>query len=305
MDRTLGADYVDIGGGKRGFRDQNRAAGVVGTEVNAAFLNGLQEEVLAVIESAGIEPNKDIWTQLLEAIDKKIEAVRVLLPIFPNTLTADGKFTVSQTGPGQISVAAGTTWIMRGGKSYTSALTPLNTAPSKLYHLRWIKDAGFQLFDIASLVYNPTALAEDNPAFDSSYDNMLVARVITDVSNVATITPLVNRPKLAILQNKRIVTPGALNWTVRSGTSITLNWARTPERAAASLSEIRSFNNGPDGTITPVDKGIVRNVGVRVSDSAPPTRYQVNDFEYYYEDTMVGTSTEDGLIRVLLTAEAA
>lgn len=304
MDRTTGADWVDIGGGKRGFRDQNRAAGLIGTEVNAAWLNATQEEILAVIISAGIAPNADIWTQLLEAIDKKVEAVRVLLPIYPDVLTVDGKFTVTQTSAGVVSVAAGTTWTMRGGKARTSVLTPLATAASKLYHLRY-RDGVFALFDIGSLVYNPSSLAETDTTFDTTYDDMLVAKVVTDGSNVATITTLVNRPKLAILQNKRITTPGALNWTTKSGTAITLNWARTPERAAASLSEIRSYNSGPDGSVTPTIMGIVRNVGVRVSDAAPPTRYQVNDFEYYYEDSQAGTGTEDGLIRVLLTAEAA
>ena len=72
MDRTHGADNVDIGGGRRGFRDQNMAAGLVGTEVNAAHMNAVQEEIMAVIEDPELDPPilpaAGNWTQLREAI---------------------------------------------------------------------------------------------------------------------------------------------------------------------------------------------------------------------------------------------
>ena len=70
MDRTDGQNYIDIGGGRRGFRDQNVDAGVPGTRVTAAFLNSLQEEILTVIENAGITPAAADWSQLDAAIRK-------------------------------------------------------------------------------------------------------------------------------------------------------------------------------------------------------------------------------------------
>lgn len=70
MDRTDGQNYIDIGGGRRGFRDQNVDAGVPGTRVTAAFLNSLQEEILTVIENAGITPAAANWSQLDAAIRK-------------------------------------------------------------------------------------------------------------------------------------------------------------------------------------------------------------------------------------------
>ena len=57
--------------------------------------------------------------------------------------------------------------------------------------------SGFALKDLGDVAYNPAALAEDNPAFDSTYDDMLVARIVTDASNVATITNLANKDALA------------------------------------------------------------------------------------------------------------
>lgn len=57
MDRVNGLDFVDLGGGKRGFRDQNDVAGVAGTQITADWLNGVQEELLYLIEQVGIAPN--------------------------------------------------------------------------------------------------------------------------------------------------------------------------------------------------------------------------------------------------------
>lgn len=68
MDRINGANTVDIGGGRRGFRDRNLGAGLAGTQVTAAHMNALQEEVMGVIEEAGIVPADGDWTQLLDAL---------------------------------------------------------------------------------------------------------------------------------------------------------------------------------------------------------------------------------------------
>lgn len=70
MDRTEGSNFIDIGGGRRGFRDQMVDAGVPGTRVTAAFLNSLQEEILTVIENAGFTPAAADWSQLDAAIRK-------------------------------------------------------------------------------------------------------------------------------------------------------------------------------------------------------------------------------------------
>jgi len=68
MDRINGADHIDIGGGRRGFRDENPGGGVWGTEVAAAWLNGVQEEIAGVIEGEGIELSDADWTQLAKAL---------------------------------------------------------------------------------------------------------------------------------------------------------------------------------------------------------------------------------------------
>ncbi len=68
MDRTSAANYADIGGGKRGFRNRNLLTGLRGTTHDAADRNAVQEEIMAVVEAAGITPNATNWTQLLQGL---------------------------------------------------------------------------------------------------------------------------------------------------------------------------------------------------------------------------------------------
>jgi hypothetical protein len=70
MDRINGADTVDIGGGRRGFRDEDLPTGQIGTEVTAAWLNMMQEELLKVITEAGLTPSANDWSQLWAALQK-------------------------------------------------------------------------------------------------------------------------------------------------------------------------------------------------------------------------------------------
>lgn len=67
MDRTSAANNVNIGGGRRGYRDRNLGSGLRGTALIAADRNAIQEEILAVQDAAGLTPNASDWTQLLQA----------------------------------------------------------------------------------------------------------------------------------------------------------------------------------------------------------------------------------------------
>lgn len=62
---------VDLwGAGKHGWRDGNIGVGVLPTAINAAFLNGIQEELASVIEAAGIVLDANSRTQLFQALFK-------------------------------------------------------------------------------------------------------------------------------------------------------------------------------------------------------------------------------------------
>lgn len=88
MDRINGAGTVDIGGGRRGFVDENLPAGTEGTEVTALFLNMAQEEIAKVIEDAGLVLNPADWTQLSQALAIRSARRVAWVPVISMTTTA-------------------------------------------------------------------------------------------------------------------------------------------------------------------------------------------------------------------------
>ncbi len=60
---------VDLfGAGKHGWKDGNKALGIVPTEFNAAIMNMLQEELVGIVEAAGITLDPNNRAQLLTAL---------------------------------------------------------------------------------------------------------------------------------------------------------------------------------------------------------------------------------------------
>ncbi|MFL5279692.1 MAG: hypothetical protein ACJ8AW_01500 [Rhodopila sp.] len=104
MDRINGSGWVDIGGGKRGFADENLATGTEGTELPADFLIDIQEELVAgLIEDLGLVPTLGNQTQVRRAIRRMAAA---------NTnggavITASQALTADDAGIVVVSAAAG------------------------------------------------------------------------------------------------------------------------------------------------------------------------------------------------------
>jgi len=73
MDRVNGQNTIDLGGGRRGFRGRNTAAGVAGTEVTEGWLNALQEEICGFIEAEGDALDPNSHTQLRLAVQRAIQ----------------------------------------------------------------------------------------------------------------------------------------------------------------------------------------------------------------------------------------
>lgn len=204
----------------------------------------LEAEMKAIQDAGGISGTEGDDTTVLQAIEALISAAtgggdtsqyvlfsqaQARLPIFPEVTTNNGVIAVTAPSTGTIRVPASATILHRGIRTYTTAETDFATSSSKTYHLRWNPTDGFALKDLADTGYNPTVAAETNPAFDSAYDDMLVARVVTNSSNVATITNLANKARLWKVEGQ-----AATNYqtpetnTARGDVSVLLNWARTP-----------------------------------------------------------------------------
>lgn len=195
------------------YKDRNTAAGQPGSRVPAPAIEHVMREVVAVIVDAVITPSGEDLTQLLQAIDLKIsaitgegdgalnvlmEALRSRNPIFPEIVSADGSFNLSTPALGTVRIPAGIQIVHRGCFSDTTVQQDLVTAPNKTYHLRKNWSTGFSLKDVLDSSYNPSALPEDSAVFDTGYDDMLTHRIVTNASNVATITNFKNKDRLAI-----------------------------------------------------------------------------------------------------------
>lgn len=227
------------------YVDRNTPGAIAGSRVPAAAIEHPQREIMAVIAAAGLAPDSADLTQLLQAIHNLIDAAtggagdasyvlmnqaRNRLPIFPD-VTGDGRLAVISPSVGTVRIMPGYNFLHRGIFNVTTVQQDFFTAASKIYHLRWNPSDGFALNDVASMTYNPAGLSEDNAAFDTTYDDMLIAKVVTNQSNVATITTLANKSDLSINQvsnfTSQIVNPGSDG--AYAVFTIPYNWARTPK----------------------------------------------------------------------------
>ncbi len=103
MDRTTATNYVTVAG-KRVFVDRNLSTGVAGTTQTAADHTAWQEEIMAVIEDAGLVGDAGDNTQLLQA--QRLKRALHVLVFTPAGSTLDGV---------AIAWANGGNWIVPAG----------------------------------------------------------------------------------------------------------------------------------------------------------------------------------------------
>lgn len=93
MNRIDGLNYVAdlFGAGKNGFRDGVLAEAIYPTYLNAKWFNAIQEELMTVIEGAGVAPDGVVRTQVLKAIKRLMggNVTTVNAANSPLALTAD------------------------------------------------------------------------------------------------------------------------------------------------------------------------------------------------------------------------
>jgi hypothetical protein len=207
----------------------------------------LEAEIGHVIEYAGLVPTDDRYTQLREAIEQLIAAAtgsgdttdyllmsqaRSRLPIHPEIMNIDNRIICTQPAAGSVRMPGGVDFLHRGIYPVTTVQTDFATDPSTTYHLRWDKTNGFRLRRLTDAAYNPTSLSEANSLFDSTYDDMLIARMTTSSSNIATITNLRNAVRLEKFEVKTgpgiIFNAGVPMDGVVYAAQFSIDWGRTP-----------------------------------------------------------------------------
>lgn len=233
------------------FKDCTSEAGQDGTRLRADFLNKLIAQLRYAIQGMGVDEAEGDDTMLLQCFQKLQFTNWLNLPIYPESLESGYVIGLTDQGGGSILVDAGQEFLHRGWNKvatndYSAGARTLATSANKTYHVRWQYNGGSPIFvikDTADGAYNPGALAETNPAFDSDFDDMLIAKIVTDGSNNPTITSLKNAAELRTqIEWTGEMTSNKNNNHARASFSTTYNWARTP-RASASMRFI-NYNNG-------------------------------------------------------------
>lgn len=259
-------------------------------ELFNGLFHRIEAEMGNVITEAGLTPTDSDLTQLLQAIQAMIDAAtgggvtenyllmtqaRARLPIFPEIQSADGSITVTAPAAATVRVPGGVTFMHRGIFPITTAQTDFTTEANKTYHIRYIvgdgPGTGLVIKSLTDPAYNPSSLAEGNPTFDSKYDDMLIARVITNAANTPTITNLINKHVMRATGEEvsamGSLTPDKHENDVRpslitQGTRVTLNFARTPLAMLTAVNDMLiTFGTGVANE---------RSVGVK-----PLNRYQI------------------------------
>jgi hypothetical protein len=280
--------WSSVGGVNRSPTTNEQSDGFQCGDADLTLFNRLfgriEAELKAVQDAGGITGTEGDDTTVLQAINALISAAtgggdvsqfvlfsqaQARLPIFPEVTTNGGVIAVTSPSTGTIRVPASATILHRGIRTYTTAQTDFATTASKTYHLRWNPTDGFSLKDLADTGYNPTVSAETNAAFDSSYDDMLVARVVTNSSNVPTITNLKNKAVLAdslTLVGSAVANNGG-NESRFAFASANYNWARTPINKAVTDTAV-----GNNGAVQDQDISYYASYPTTVT-SIPATRY--------------------------------
>lgn len=260
---------ASIGGLTRAPTPLERANGLQCGPADLKLFNFLfqkmQAELKAIQDAGGILGTDGDDTTVLQAILQLIASAtggeaaenyvtfpisQTRLPFFPEVRTNNGIIPVAPQGAsGLIRIPAGSSILHRGIGIYSPGLTDLATVASKVYHLRWTPADGFVLKDLADLSYNPTLAPETSTIFDSTYDDMLVSRVVTNASNVPTITNLQNKCFLVTEQQTATFSStsfqnAALPSTLVGGQAqiFDLNWARRPIVAIQAVTDFRASN---------------------------------------------------------------
>lgn len=280
------------------YFDGDAGTGQDGSYPSGKAIENPMREILAVIQNAGLTPSDDL-TQLYQAIVLLAggagggAADFALNPVFPHVTINGGVFSIS-TSNGQVVVNTGQTVIHRGGAIYNTSDIDLvdrtfATVANKVYHLRqrWVAGvASLVLVDTTDPTYNPAAKAETDTDFDTTFDDMLIAKVVTDAANNPTATALKNLHQFPVASFEKTTTEyQASSWSGLPTLTGTVNWARTPR--CSIVGAVGEISSGVDS---------LTHLG------ASATRYTLAAFAFGYGDIGGIARYQSGTIKVELTA---
>lgn len=155
---------------------------------------------------------------------------------YPEVTINDGVLSITSS-TGEVVVADGGTFLHRNHRIVNTDDTPIasrtfSTTADSVYHLRWRWNGtagSYVLISVTDSGYNPSSLPEADQAFDTTYDDMLIAYIGTDGSNVPTVYPLVNKDRLRTSVEQIANITSSENATASVSMAVSIQWARRPD----------------------------------------------------------------------------
>ncbi|WP_142995780.1 hypothetical protein [Vibrio coralliilyticus] len=146
------------------------------------------------------------------------------LPHYPEVMTESNTISMNLFGT-TLTVADNQVLRLYGWKDINTS--DLETKSfvidvAKTYHLRFTEASSLELKDLSDVSYNPTSKEETDPSFDSTYDDVLLAKIET-----GTLVPLINKQELYAGHQMT----GENNNPTHPARVFTFNWARTPTQS--------------------------------------------------------------------------
>lgn len=260
------------------------------------LFNGIMSEIRNVITAGGVTPTDGSTAQLLAGINGLIAAATGVgdtsqfllmsqaaarLPIWPMVHTDDYTFNITSPGVGQARLPADVDFTHRGVVNYTTVETDFTLYPSRTYHVRWNPTDGWQALDLADVAYNPSSDAESVEAFDTTFDDMLVARLVTNALNEVTVTNLANNYRMTHNEtdSKTLINSNAA-WLDLDGSLVTLNWGRTPDIRKLGLEGVHGNSAVQNEWVA--SHGMLGKISLR---EGSLNRYQAGNLQYIYDDS--------------------
>lgn len=261
------------------------AGSLVRHDQSGAFVN-----YMALIETDGEPGVSADWTTTPFDVTNTLRLNRT----YPEVETIDNEMTVTSIGGNIVLSETSETWVWRGHRRFSvgdfllADRTLAHTA-NKTYHLRWhapgtgtatpeatYPNGRFELADM-------TALTEDDAQYDSTYDRVLIARVVTNGANVATVTQIPNAHEIhgTALVYKSTISQ-SLDWTELLGADLAVVLPRTPRDLTVSIRMLAATTGKPDGAAMVNATGFLQMHGVRPKTGT--TRYG-GAVEYVFQDS--------------------
>jgi len=210
-----------------------------------------------------IDP-KRLWLAINSGQDSHLAQLDA--PIYPHVLASDFLINVTDNLDGTVTIDAGQSWLHRGIFKFSTddiavGARTLAHVASKTYHLRWhapgtgdatpkanFPDGLFVIKDLGDAGYNPGALAKTDAAFDTTYDDMLLAEFVSDAANNLIGVGVLKLANAARLQ--ATIRVAALN-SATHNRNIYFTWSRHPKITGLAALFPPSNSNDSDYYIYP------------------------------------------------------